>query len=191
MRRFIALIIGFICVLIVGSIMDIFDNKETNEELISFYGESTVNYFKTFDCSKLDYQEYEMGINNFFLIVGTTCKLGKYSASPLNAYRLGIDNEISNIQVKNIDSANVIVWINILKDGERFGNYTNGALAIRNNYEINLIDKINKTIFKKSVFASVGEPPEKIVRKSGDDKPQYFGDIPKEQVIEFIKQNMN
>ncbi|GAA4281967.1 hypothetical protein [Gaetbulibacter aestuarii] len=188
MRRFVGLLIGLILVIIVGSIFECSDKNKTEKELVKFWGEETFEYFKNFNCKGLSYQPKEIEFNKIFLIRGRfgNCELWKEKSWEINFKDFNNSNLLSEHLVNKVQSADIIVWINVEQNGEKYGNYSNGAYAIRNNFAVNLIDKQTRTIFKKETFEGIGEPPNEILRKQSEDRPEYFGSIPSDKIIDFL-----
>ncbi|WP_299064299.1 hypothetical protein [uncultured Polaribacter sp.] len=185
MKEFLSKIILLIIGILFFIIFDCSGERKRENKLTEFWGQKTSEFFKNIDCNKLTYNPKKIEFDKIF-ILGNSCKLIQESYYNLNVKQFSVTEGIGNSITKNIEEAEVIIWIKRLENGKKYGNYTNGASAIRLNYEVNLINKKTKNIFKKSTFEGLGTPPKEIKRKLGNNSPQYFGSIPYQQITDFI-----
>jgi len=158
------------------------DAKELQEQ-IEFWGKSSVEYFNSFECDNLDQTDLKTDIDYFFVLFsdrGEKCKINSYIIQNFEKNTL-----INNYYTRDIDKANVIVWLEIIP-GIMEGEYTNGASAIRNQVELKLIDKESKAIYWTEKFNALGDAREEIKRKGGDKRPEYFGRVPYDDIIHFL-----
>lgn len=147
--------------------------KEQEQELIKLWSKPTIDFFKTFNCSDLKFEDQEFKITKFIAV----------DSYITNECHLDIDTDISydkykifdSIYTRKINEANTIVWI-IQKRGKAEGTYTGGEKAIRLSSEINFIDKLTNTIFKKIDVDYLGAAPEKITRSNYSHVDEVFGE---------------
>lgn len=188
MRRILAQIIALLIGVLIFSVIDCSGNRKKEKRLIEFWGQETYDFFKNNDCDKFPYNEYEFDINGIFIIKGhfKSCELFEKSSWELNFKEFISSSSLAKYYVNDINKANTLIWLDFVGNGEEYGNYTNGAIAKRRVIEVNFIDIKNKTIFKKKEFNCIGEPPFEILRKRGENHPEFFGNIPYKEVIDFI-----
>ena len=141
-------------------------------QLTKLWSKPTIKFFQNFNCTNLLYQEKEIKINKFLVVES-------YRNEKCNL-SLESDLEIEKLEyfekyyTRNIDSANVIIWI-VDEPGNEEGNYTNFTKAIRLRTIINYIEKSTNTIYKKEIINYSGSAPKKIERLQGGRHPEYFG----------------
>lgn len=167
------------------------DPKKKADEIrkqINFWGDSTVNFFDKFDCKDLIITDEQIKMEKFFVLFSYRDKKCKINEKVIKAFEQNSD--IGQYYTRDIDSANVIVWLEIIS-GSKEGRYSNGAPAIRDNVELKLINKKSNSIFKRHVFETIGTARDEIRRKHSDNKPQHFGNIPYEKIIEFLILELN
>jgi len=188
MNRFVGLIFGLCLALIFGLIYECRNNSIKEQNLINSWNFETRNYFSNLKCSSLYFKADDIKFHKVFLI--KNCELWNKSSWELNFKKLINSEKISSNITRDIKETDIIVLIRS-KKGESYGGYSNGVVAIRNNYEVNLINKVNKEIFKRKVFIGVGHPPRKILRKRSERRDERFGTIPYEEVIDFLYNEIN
>ncbi len=156
--------------------------KEEEQELVDYWSKPTINFFKNFNCSNLTYNEKEISIKKFIVVETYSSKTCDLS---IDYNFINFDNLkfFENYYTRNINDANVIIWI-YMEEGNEEGSYTNSAKAVRYRSVINYIDKKSKTIYKKEKFDYLGEPPKEISRKKGSfGGREYFGEKPEKEII--------
>lgn len=179
-RLFLLSIIGF-------SIFGIWKNNKNDErrqkayeqEQIDYFGESTMNFFKEFDCSSLKYSIRNISFEKIFLLddcaVSTNRPMTSYRNSILKPY-------ISN----NIDEVDYIILFS-RENGGIEGEYQYGTKAVRNYFIVKIIDKITLEIINEQKFRGVGEPKKVIERYRGDgERPETFGSPPIAEIVDYI-----
>lgn len=147
--------------------------KAEEQEMVKLWSKPTIDYFKTFDCSKLKTVEKEFKTNKFFSIdsdINYGCRLNDDINTGYENYKV-----FDTLYTRKINEANVIIWI-LQKRGKEEGLYTGGEKAIRLKSEINFIDKKNNTIFKSIDVDYLGIPPEKITRSTRNYRDEEFGE---------------
>lgn len=132
-------------------IFDCSGDRERENKLKKFWGQKTTGFFENFDCNQLTYNPKKIEFEKFF-ILSNDCKLIGENDWEFNVKRFLFTEELGYSITKNIEDADVIIWIQKLENGEKYGNYSNGASAIRLNYEVNLINKKTKNIFKRNLL---------------------------------------
>lgn len=168
------------------------EKREKEERLIKHWSKSTVDFFKEFNCKSLKYTENKIPINKFFFIESYSndycyLKFEYYPDIDFAKYK-----SFENYYTKNIDDANVIIWIYEEKTKKSEGTYTNMTKAYRNRSVINYIDKNSKTIYKKEYFDYLGEPPKEIKRKSGSyGGNEEFGKKPIKNILISVSNEIN
>lgn len=188
MRRFIGLLFGLFLAIIVGLIFECRSKNIKDQKLINSWNYETRNYFSNLKCSSLSFKANDIKFHKVFLT--RDCVLWTKSSWELNFKNFIKSEKISSNITRNITEADVIVLIKV-KRGDSYGRYSNGITAIGNNYEVNLINKVNKEIFKRKTFIGEGDPPRKISRKRNEKRNVYFGTIPYEEVIDFLYNEIN
>ena len=156
--------------------------KEEEKELVDYWSKPTINFFKNFNCSNLTSDEKDISIKKFIVVETYSSKTCDLS---IDYNFINFDNLkfFENYYTRNINDANVIIWI-YMEEGNEEGSYTNFAKAIRYRSVINYIDKKSKTIYKKEKLDYLGEPPKEIRTKKGNfGGRQYFGEKPKKEII--------
>ncbi len=147
--------------------------KDEEQEMIKLWSKPTIDYFKTFDCSKLETVEKEFKINKFFSIdsdINYGCRLNDDINTGYENYKV-----FDTLYTRKINEVNAIIWI-VQKRGKAEGFYTGGEKAIRLKSEINFIDKKNNTIFKSIDVDYLGIAPEKITRSTRNYRDEEFGE---------------
>jgi hypothetical protein len=147
--------------------------KDEEQEMIKLWSKPTIDYFKTFDCSKLETVQKEFKINKFLSIdsdMNYECRLNDVINTGYENYKI-----FDTLYTRKINEANAIIWI-VMKRGKEEGFYTGGEKAIRLKSEINFIDKKNNTIFKSIDVDYLGIAPEKITRTTRNYHDEEFGE---------------
>lgn len=189
MERYLGLFVTILVIIVVFVVQDNLATNKSNEykekyrkALIDKYGESTVTYFDVLDCSELESKRKEYQFTKIFLIYRTDCSLST------NSYDFLTNSKLAPYLSDNVDEVEYISWISDNKQGQIYNNYTNGGKAIRRNYLLSVIDKEFKVIVDQKTFIGLGDPPMSIKRKQGDDRPEYFGHIPADEIIDYLYQ---
>lgn len=147
--------------------------KDEEQELIKLWSKPTVDFFKTFNCSSLKFEEKEFKIYKFLAVdsyIDKYCQINEITDVSYDNYKI-----FDSIYTKKINEANTIIWI-VQKRGKEEGTYTGGEKAIRLCSEINFIDKTTNTIFKKIDVDYLGNAPEKITRSNYSHADEKFGE---------------
>lgn len=147
--------------------------KDEEQELIKLWSKPSIDFFNTFNCSILKFEEKEFIINKFLAVdsyINNECHINKYTDISYDKYKI-----FDSIYTRKINEANTIVWI-IQKRGKEEGTYTGGQKAVRLLSEINFIDKSTKTIFKKINVDYLGVAPEQITRRNNNHMDEEFGE---------------
>lgn len=147
--------------------------KDEDQELIKLWSKPTVDFFKTFNCSNLKFEEKEFKIDKFLAVdsyIDKYCQINEITDISYDNYKI-----FDSIYTKKITEANTIIWI-VEKRGKEEGTYTGGEKAIRLCSEINFIDKTTNTIFKKIDVDYLGNAPEKITRSNYSHADEKFGE---------------
>ena len=147
--------------------------KEEAQKLINFWSKPTVDFFKTFNCSNLKFEEKEFKINKFLAVdsyINNECQIDENTDSNYTNYKI-----FDSLYTKKINEANAIIWI-VQKRGKEEGIYTGGEKAIRLSSEINFIDKTTNTIFKRIDVDYLGVAPEQITRRNNNHMDEEFGE---------------
>jgi hypothetical protein len=147
--------------------------KDEEQEMIKQWSKPTIDYFKTFECSKLKSVDKEFKINKFFSIdsdVNYECRINDVINTGYESYKI-----FDTLYTRKINEANAIIWI-VQKKGKEEGFYTGGQKATRLKSEINFIDKSTNTIFKSIDVDYLGVAPEKITRSARNYRDEEFGE---------------
>lgn len=179
---------GIIVIIVLGFIYSIVDGvffkpereaeklqlaKDKEQEMIKQWSKPTIDYFKTFECSKLKSVDKEFKINKFFSIdsdVNYECRINDFINTGYESYKI-----FDTLYTRKINEANTIIWI-VQKRGKEEGFYTGGQKAVRLKSEINFIDKSTNTIFKSIDVDYLGVAPEKITRSTRSYHDEEFGE---------------
>ncbi len=147
--------------------------KDKEQEMINQWSKPTIDYFKTFECSKLKSVDKEFKINKFFSIdsdINYECRINDDINTGYENYKI-----FDTLYTRKINEANTIIWI-VQKRGKEEGFYTGGQKATRLKSEINFIDKSTNTIFKSIDIDYLGVAPEKITRSTSNYRDEEFGE---------------
>lgn len=186
MNRYLGLLLVFVMIIIWFSIDDsiseskyIEQKKKEDEQILEQYGKSTVDYFNSLDCSNLQYVKRDYSFEKFIALSNERCILTLTPPSFVSNTAL-LDHTTTNI-----NDADIFFWIES-KPGQSYNNYTYGLTAIRNNFDLVVLDIHSKRIIDRKTFVGIGDPPKSISRKQGDHSPEYFGYMSHDQVSEYI-----
>jgi len=162
------------------------------QEDIKIWSKPTIEFVDNFNCSEYLFKENNVKIEKFIVIDSyNESNDEKYCNVSLNT-DLKIENyeNFVNSYTRNVNEANVIIWI-VQKTGKAEGTYENHTEAHRYFCEINFIEKVSKTIFKKEIINFIGDPPKSIDRKQGSiGGLEFFGEKPYKRILLAINNQL-
>lgn len=163
--------------------------KQKKQEFVDYWKQSNIDFFSKFKCnSSLNYDESKSKKIDKFYIFDTNqeyeCNINEFHQTKISFKKL----DLQNYKSEEIKNANVLIWVKKIP-GEQVGSYGDGSRAIRLNAEINFINILENSIFKKINVPCLGEPQQKIYKKGYTSPSEnfYFGSLPYEQISEIIE----